>query len=75
MNFEIYYFHSLPFCLLFSKVLSEKWRGMADKTGQGIAARWFLLPNLAGAGEWSTRENRVGHLLLGIKLGRGQKGD
>jgi hypothetical protein len=37
---------------------------MADKKGQGIAASWFLLPYLAGAGEWSTRENRVGHLLL-----------
>jgi hypothetical protein len=63
MNFEIYYFYSLLLCLLFSKVLSEKWRGMAGKTGQGIAARWFLLPYLAG--EWSIRENRVGHLLLG----------
>jgi len=65
MNFEIFYFHFLLLCLLFSKVLSEIWRGRAVKTGQGIAARWFLLPYLAGAGEWPIRENRVGHLLWG----------
>jgi hypothetical protein len=55
---------SLHPCLLFSKVLPEIWLGMADKKGQGIAARWLLLPDLAGAGEWPVRENRVAHLLL-----------
>jgi hypothetical protein len=64
MNFEIMLMQSLLYCLLFSKVLPEIMQGRADKTRQGITARWFLLPYLAGAGEWSTRENRVGHLLL-----------
>jgi len=40
-------------------------QGMANKTGQGMTARWFL-PYLAGAGEWPIRENRVGHFLLGV---------
>jgi len=42
MNFEIYFIYSLHHCLLFSKVLSERMQGMADKKRQGITARVVL---------------------------------